>query len=69
MLAVVNPRRIVQIVDLDAAGAAVIVKAGMVQTEFMAKLVDEAVEHIAANVRPARLCIVKTLADADIAVC
>ena len=69
MLAVVNPRRIVQIVDLDAAGAAVIVKAGMVQAEFMAKLMDETVEHIAANVCPARLCIVKTLADTDIAVC
>ena len=40
----------------------------MVQTEFMAEFVDEGIEHIAAWRRAIRLGVVKTLADADIAV-
>ena len=68
LLAVIGPGGVVQIVDLDAARPAVIVKAGMVQPEFMAEFMDETVKHIAADVGQVRFGVMETLADADIAV-
>ena len=66
LLAIIDPGRVVQIVDLHTARPAVIVKPGMVQAEFMAEFMDEAVEHIAAHIGAVGLGVVKALADADI---
>ena len=68
LLAIVGPGRIVQIVDLHAAGTAVIVEPGMVQAEFMAEFMDEGIEDIAADIRLVGFRVVETLADADITI-
>ena len=68
MLTVVDPGRIVQIVDLYAAGTAVIVEAGVVQAELMAEFMQEGIEHIAANIRLVGLRVVETLTYADITI-
>ena len=68
LLAIVGPGRIVQIVDLHAAGTAVIVEPGMVQAEFMAEFMDEGIEDIAADIRLVGFRVVETLTDADIAI-
>ena len=68
LLAIIGPGRVVQVVDLDAAGAAVIVEPGMVQAEFVAEFVDEGIEDIAADIGLVGLGVVEALADADIAI-
>lgn len=68
MLAIIGPGRIVQVVDLHAAGTAVIVEPGMVQPEFMAELMDKGIEDIAADIRLIGFRVVETLTDADITV-
>ena len=68
MLAIVGPGRIVQIVDLHAAGTAVIVEPGMVQAEFMAEFMDEGIEDITADIRLVGFRVVETLTDADITI-
>ena len=68
LLTVIDPRCVVQIIDLHAARAAVIVKARVVQPKLMAKFVNEGIKHITADVCSVRLGIVETLANADIAI-
>ena len=68
LLAVIDPGRVIEIVDLDAARAAVIVKTGMVQAEFMAEFMNEAVENVTADIGLVGLRVMEALADADIAV-
>ncbi len=68
MLTIINPGRIVQIVDLNASRAAVVIKTRVIQAKFMTELMDEAVKNITADVCFVWLCIVELLTDTDIAV-
>ena len=68
LLAIVGPGGVVEVVDLHAAGAAVVVETGVVQAELVAEFVDEGVEDVAADIGLVRLGVVEALADADIAI-
>lgn len=68
LLAVIDPGRVVQVVDLHAARTAVIVEPGMVQAELMAEFVDKGIEDVAADVRLVGFRVVEALTDADVAI-